>query len=141
MKKLIIVLISLIVLTGCKDRTNKTTGDDSANATTEKSGKMPKSEVKLPRFRGEFIYVDNAAVLKGNDFIYGVKIDETSMALAEMASKIKQEPYDMVPVIVEGILEDKPEGQEGWDKILTIKNIVTVSNKPSKADIKIEQTK
>ena len=44
----------------------------------------------------------------------------------------------MVEVIVYGIVEPKPEGQEGWDEILTIKEIVSVSETPSPADIKLE---
>lgn len=141
MKKLHLILLVVITLAACKNNASEQEAATGQETAVENPGKMPKSEAKLPRYRGEFIYIDDAAVLKGRDFIYGVKVDETSLALAKMVDKIKQEPYDMVPVIVEGILEDKPAGQEGWDKILTIKNIVTVSNKPAKADIKIEQTK
>jgi hypothetical protein len=45
----------------------------------------------------------------------------------------------MVPVIVKGTVAEKAEDQEGWDEILTIMEIVSVSNTPSEADIKIEE--
>jgi hypothetical protein len=47
----------------------------------------------------------------------------------------------MVPVIVKGTISKKPEGQEGWDEILTINEIVKVSDTPSEADIKIDAKK
>jgi len=141
MKKLLFILTVMVVFGSCKNNSSEKQTQTQQDTTSEASGKKPKSEAKMPRYRGEFIYVDEAAVLKGTDFIYGVKVDEMSLELAKIVEKIKQDPYDMVPVIVEGILENKAEGQEGWDQILTIKKIITVSNKPAKADIKIEQTK
>lgn len=141
MRKLHLILLVVVAMAACKNNASRQEAATGQETAVENQGKMPKSEAKLPRYRGEFIYIDDAAVIKGTDFIYGVKIDETSLTLAKMVEKVKQEPYDMVPVIVEGILEDKPAEQDGWDKILTIKNIITVSNKPAKADIKIEQTK
>ena len=61
--------------------------------------------------------------------------------LAKQVAPVKETEFDMVEVAVKGIITPKPEGQEGWDEILTIKEIVMVSKTPSKIDIKIEDSK
>jgi hypothetical protein len=88
--------------------------------------------------RAEFIYLDDAAVLKGKDFIYGVEINRMSKKLAERVEPVKVEEFDMVPVVIKGIIKDKPENEEGWDKIVVIKKIVSIDDRPSKPDVKIE---
>ena len=79
--------------------------------------------------------------LKGDNFIYGVSIDELSKQLAERVKEVKVSDFDMVPVAVKGKISQKQEGQEGWDEILTITEIVLVGNSPSKIDVKIEEKK
>lgn len=91
-----------------------------------------------PQYEGEFIYVDGGAVLKGENFIYGITIDEMSKHLQEKVAPIKKDNFDMVPVVVKGTLSKKAEGAETWDEFLTITEIVNVSDTPSEADIKIE---
>ncbi|MEH6406872.1 MAG: hypothetical protein V7767_06315 [Leeuwenhoekiella sp.] len=78
------------------------------------------------RIDGEFIFTDEAAVLKGDNFIYGVKKDEMAHKLAIQAKGYKKNDLDMVPVIVKAVAEPKPEGTVGWDTIVTIKAIIAV---------------
>ena len=119
MKKItLLVVISLLTL-ACK---NKSAEDQS-----------------LKEYKGEFIYTEKAAVIKGSDFIYGVTINEVALELAKKVAPVKRDEFDMVPVIVMGTVAEKPENQEGWDEILTIHEIVSVSETPSEADIKIEE--
>ena len=141
MKKLIIALITLSVLASCKNSTEAEQTTDEANTEVSDSTeyKGPQVQARLPSYRGEFYYSEDAAVLKGPDFIYGVKRDSMAEALAKMVEPVKQDEFDMVPVIVQGVLNKKEEGADGWDEILTIENILTVSNKPAKPDIKIEE--
>jgi len=50
----------------------------------------------------------------------------------------------MVPVMVRGIVSRNPaldEGQEVWEQIITIKEIVSVGDQPAKVDIKIQDQK
>lgn len=121
MKKILLLLAITISIVACKNETPKTSND--------------------PQFEGEFIFVTDGAVLKGDTFIYGVAIDEMSEELQEKVAPIKRDSYDMVPVVVKGILNNKTEGTEGWDEVLTITEIVSVSDTPSEADIKIEDKK
>ena len=92
-------------------------------------------------YRGDFIYLGDAAVLKGNKFIYGVTLDEMATELADKVKSVKESDFDMVPVAVKGSINRKPEGVEGWDEIITITEIVLVGSKPSKIDIKLEEKK
>jgi hypothetical protein len=141
MKKTILLfaLTLSVVFVSCKNSEEKTT-------TPENDPNLTEQAQNQPLFRGEFIYLkkENAAVLKGSDYIYGVVIDDMSMALANQVNNVKKDSLDMVPVIVRGLVEKNPnltgEG-EGWSEIITIKEIINVSDKPAEADIKIEETK
>lgn len=120
MKKItFLVVITLLVISCKKTEDNK--------------------DKNLKEYKGEFIYTENAAVLKGSDFIYGVTIDEVALELAKKVDPVKRDEFDMVPVIVKGTVAKKAENQEGWDEILTINEIVSVSDTPSEADIRIEE--
>ncbi len=61
--------------------------------------------------------------------------------LAKRVKPVKRDEFDMVPVVVKGTLKNKEEGEEGWNEILTITEIVSVSDTPSEADVKIEEKK
>lgn len=75
-------------------------------------------------YSGEFIHVDTAAVLKGNNFIYGVKMDEMSKQLINEVEGVKSDEYDIINVVVRGEL-NKNTG-EGWEEIITITSIEKV---------------
>jgi hypothetical protein len=128
MKKIILLFAVLLAVTACKNKENNT--KEKELITTKNSN--------LSVYRGEFIYTADGAVLKGKDFLYGVTIDEKMQELADKVASVKYDEFDMVPVVVTGTLSKKPEGVEGWDEILTIVDIVQVSKKPAKADVKIK---
>ncbi|WP_432412595.1 hypothetical protein [Rasiella sp. SM2506] len=121
MKKILFLLAITVSVAACKNETAKTSND--------------------PQYEGEFIYVADGAVLKGDTFIYGITLDEMATELQEKVAPIKKDDYDMVPVIVKGTLANKTEGTEGWDEVLTITEIVSVSDTPSEADIKLVDKK
>ncbi len=87
--------------------------------------------------RGEFIYTDEAAVLKGNDFIYGVQLDEKAKELAEKVEPFKREDYDMVPVTLKGKVKNNPN-KDGWEKIVEIKEIIKVEKPTAEPAIKVK---
>ncbi len=123
MKKILFLLAITMSVVACK---NENLGDKKSND---------------PQYEGEFIYVADGAVLKGDNFIYGVTLDEMSEYLKDKVAPVKKDDYDMVPVVVKGTLANKAEGAEGWDEVLTITEIVSVSDTPSEADIKLEDKK
>lgn len=134
MKKITFLIAVLVLTFSCKNteqKTEETIVEPAVKEITE-TDKM---------YQGEFIVVDNAAVFKGNDYIYGVTLNDLAKDLAKQVEAVKKEAYDMVPVVVKGNLSKKEADQEGWEDILTITEIVKVSDTPSEADIKIEAKK
>ena len=132
MKKIILITFLSIVSFSCKEE---------IKTSKEKDSKVALNSAEENLYRGDFIFLKDAAVLKGDNFIYGVSIDELSKQLAERVKEVKVSDFDMVPVAVKGKISQKQEGQEGWDEILTITEIVLVGNSPSKIDVKIEEKK
>lgn len=132
MKKFFLLAALFTVLISCKN------GEEKQAETTEVSTENPEN---LKVYRGEFLLLADGAVLKGDSFIYGVTIDEMTKKLGESVKPVKRDSFDMVPVFVRGIVSPKPEGADGWDEIITIKEIISISDKPSEADIKIEEKK
>ncbi len=87
---------------------------------------------------GEFIYLEDAAVFKGDNFIYGVTLDDKMKELAGLTSAKQRDEYDMVPVVINGVVNPKPVGAEGWDEIVTIKEIIEINEPTGEGSIKIE---
>ena len=125
MRKIIVLITLFIGLSACKN------DQKSTLVTTENSN--------LAVYKGEFIFTDGAAVLKGSDFIYGVVVDDKMRELADKVAPVKKDVYDMVAVIVTGTLAPGPQDIETWDEFLTIIDIVQVSPKPAQADVKIKE--
>jgi hypothetical protein len=134
MKKILLFILILIITFSCKNNAEKSSKKvDKSDTAAEIVN--PKDKI----YRGDFIYLGDAAVLKGNKFIYGVTLDEMATELANKVKAIKESDFDMVPVAVKGIINQKPEGEEGWDETITITEIMFFGNKPSKIDIKLEE--
>jgi hypothetical protein len=76
--------------------------------------------------KGDFIYIADAAVIKGDDFIYGVEVDSMLMELVKKTEPFKKGIFDMVPVVIEGNLHLKEKNTEGWDTIVKLTKIITV---------------
>lgn len=97
-----------------------------SEADTEKESEKQNIEVvsTLKSFKGEFIHVDTAAVLKGRDFIYGVKMNEIAKDIIKQVDTIKQDEYDIVNIEVKG--EIQPNDKEGWEEIIVIESIEKV---------------
>ena len=136
MKKQLIVLCLLMTLFACKN------GENKEQIVTDVVSETTDTPDNYKTFSGEFIYIADGAVLKGNSFIYGVTIDDKMHELAKMVASVKKDEFDMVPVQVRGELGVNPlfaNTGEGWRLNLTIKEIIKVSETPSPADVKIKE--
>ncbi len=120
MKKLTFIIAITLLIISCKK-------EKSENKNNEAS-----------LIRGEFILIDDAAVLKGSDFIYGVVINDMTRELAKKAAPLQREEYDMIPVVIKGIVKPNPE--EGWEEIVEITEIIGVSAPTSELPTKIKST-
>ena len=122
-----------VIATSCQDVEKKKVKQEGA--VIENNG---------AQISGEYYYSDEGAVLKGSSFIYAVAMDERAKELGARVAKVKNDIYDMVPVVVRGTVKRNPalkEGQEVWEQLLTIKEILSVGNAPAEVDIKIREEK
>ncbi|WP_339846718.1 hypothetical protein [uncultured Dokdonia sp.] len=121
MKKIVFLLIASLALVSC----NQKSTEDSSSTSYEV-------------IEGEFIYLVDAAIIKGDSFIYGVALDDKMHELATIVKPLQRDEYDMVPVVIKGIINPKPINEEGWDFIVTIKEIVEVKAPTADTSIKLE---
>ncbi len=97
-------------------------------------------ETNTKTYEGNFLATQDAAVLDVNEQMYAVTMDDMAKQLAEQIKASQGSVHDMVPVVIEAVVKPKPTDTEGWDSIITIKKIVSVSNTAVGPDIKIEET-
>lgn len=121
MRKIFYLLFLPLIFAACKN------GETNANCE------------ECETFTGDFLYLEDAAVLKGDKFIYAVQMDQQAETLAKKTDPIKKEAYDMVEVTVKGILSKRMDNEEGWNEILSIKEIINIADEASEADILIQQ--
>jgi len=135
---LLTVMLSISIIS-CKNSEKNTEVSETENSDTDKL-----LENKYGSYSGEYFYSKEGAVLKGTHFIYAVTMDEMAEELGERIAPIKKEEYDMVPVRVKGVVDVNPafvKGEKVWEQIITIKEIISVSEAPAEIDIKIEEKK
>lgn len=139
MKKCLFVFsLFALVMTGCKNDQKESKSDESQNEKQQMS--IVQKKVGNTVLSGEFIYEADAAVLKGNNFIYGIVIDSMATELAKQVKPLKRDEFDMVPVVIQGEIKPNPN-KDGWDKVVEITKIVRVSKSTSKPAIIIKGDK
>lgn len=113
MRKILMLLCCITLFAACKNAPKDAEVD--SELTTE----------SIIEIQAEFIYIQDAAVLKGKSFIYGVELDDKAKELAEQVKKYKKDQYDMVPVVVKGLVKPNPV-KDGWKEIVEIQEILKV---------------
>lgn len=131
---LFILAISFVFLS-CKDSDTKGKEEKSKQTETKKISKTKKQKGYL----GEFIKVDDAAILKGKDFIYGVVLDSMGMELANQTEAYKSDEYDMIPVVVSGEIIPN-EAEEGWEEFIKVEKIIRISEPNKEESIEIKKS-
>lgn len=121
MKKSVFLLVVSILFLSCKN---------------DKKGENANTETAL--IRGEFILINDAGVIKGEDFIYGVVLNDKAHELNEKIKPMQREEYDMVPVVVNGVVRDNTE--EGWPEVVEITEIIGVTAPTSELPTKINSS-
>jgi hypothetical protein len=96
MKKYFVIFSLLFLALGCdNEQTREMAPEVLATAA---------DSIKL--YKGDFIYVGKSAVLKGDQFIYEVKVDSMSNSLKESLKEYKLENTNIIPVEVKGKVEE-----------------------------------
>lgn len=116
MKKIFGILVFLLALTSCQDDGRK----ELMNQKQEE--KVPDS---IQVLKGDFVFGADAAVIRGNGFVYGVTIDSMSQKLADEVAPLKSDDFEMIPVTVKAKIVPNPE-QEGWKEVIEIQEIMEV---------------
>ena len=98
-------------------------GDDTKEETEPAVPEV--AQDSLTTIEAEFIYLADAAVLKGRSFIYGVELDSVSRELIKKVEPLKRDEFDMIPVVVRAKVIENP-GQQGWDEIAQIREILEI---------------
>ncbi|MDT0685350.1 hypothetical protein [Autumnicola psychrophila] len=116
MKKLLSLFAILIIMISCQD-------EERQEIVTEHE--VEKVEDSIPTLTGEFIYVSDAGVFRGRDFVYGVKIDSMAQVLADEVQPYKKEDFDMVKVKIKGKIQPGRR-QDGWKEVIEIREILEI---------------
>ncbi|MBG42823.1 MAG: hypothetical protein CL530_02540 [Aequorivita sp.] len=130
MKKIVLLSLLLAVVFSCKNSEEK-------NSEVEETAT---ENVEVKAYKGDYIDSNGALVLMGNNFIYGVKRNEMSEQLSQQVAKVKKNDFDMVGVVVRGNISKNTDTDSEWEEVITITEIMRVSDKPSEADIKFEES-
>jgi hypothetical protein len=113
--KIVAILLLAATFMSCKN-----------NAKTEPSTNSYSKDDGLITMKGDFIYIDNAAVLQTSLDIYGVVIDDQMKELHKAVKPFQTSATDMVPVTVRVRKFEKPANEEGWPYRVEIKEILKV---------------
>lgn len=116
MKKLFILIFAFLTLTAC--------GSDTSEELQPQQEEVVQDSI--PTLEGEFIFLSDAAVFKGDTFVYGVKIDTLSRKLAKEVEAYKADEFDMVPVTLKAKIVPNP-GLRGWDEFIEIREVLSIS--------------
>jgi len=123
MKKLALI-VCLIASIGCKT--------DKKEVATETVEEVVSYQV----LKGSYLYYAKAAILQTPTEVYGVVLDENSVALDKKVKPYKVLDTDMVPVEIKGEIIPKSEGEEGWPLKVKIVEILNVTKPaPEKNDV------
>ena len=99
MKKIFYVFLMTAMIAACNNSGEKKTDEQSAvsdSLAVESDENKRISGVRMPVYRGEVIFTEEAAVIKGKDFIYGIEMDTLARELAARVEPIKKDEFDMV---------------------------------------------
>lgn len=116
MKKTVLIVLICLGVISCKNENSKI--DEASKSYSQNDG--------LITMKGDFIFIDNAAVLQTPTEIYGVVIDSKMKELEMQVQPLKNESTDMVPVTVRVKKFEKPTDEEGWPYRVEIKEIIKV---------------
>ncbi len=115
MKKLIFIIVILTLGIACENEPE--IKPEIKTEATEKDS--------IQNYQGDFIYIGGEAVLKGENFVYQVKMDSIANLLKESLKKYQLDDKNIVPIEVRGKVIDN-KVRQGYSKVIEIREIVEI---------------
>jgi hypothetical protein len=138
MNRLIILSFLLLSVVSCKN--DKESTEETTVVKKITAEVLPEGQLV---YRGEFIFIEDAAVLTTRNEIYAIAIDDKMRELDKVAKALKKTKFDMVNVVIHGTVKPNPikvKIGEGWDEMVTITKIIEVTPATSADVIKTGKT-
>ncbi|HZJ37140.1 MAG TPA: hypothetical protein VFD29_11005 [Gillisia sp.] len=115
MKKLIFIIVILTLGVACENEPG--IKPEIQTEVTEKDS--------IQNYQGNFISVGSEAVLKGENFVYQVKMDSMANLLKESLKEYQLDDMNIIPVEVKGKVIDN-KLRKGYSKLIEIREIVEI---------------
>ncbi|MFN4761892.1 hypothetical protein ACKGJN_02105 [Gillisia sp. Q332] len=115
MRKLLFIVGILMVMASCENEQQP----------EEKLISAPTAEDSIQIYQGTFITVGKSAVLKGNQFVYEVKMDSMAKLLKDSFKNYELIDSNLIPIEVKGKVTNNVRFS-GYSQIIEIKEIVAV---------------
>ena len=128
MKKLIFIIVILALGVAC-DNEPEIKPVIKAEVTEKDS---------IQNYQGNFISVGSDAVLKGENFVYQVKMDSMANILKESLKEYQLDDKNIVPIEVKGKVIDN-KVRKGYSKVIEIKEIVEILAKKQSENTEIKK--
>lgn len=92
----------------------------------------------IQNYQGNFISVGNEAVLKGENFVYQVKMDSMTNILKETMKNYQLTDKNIIPVEVKGKVTDN-KVRTGYSQVIEIREIVEIFAKKESENTEIKK--
>ncbi len=119
MKKFLLLISVILLALACDNEPEK-------QPETEITEKVVDS---IQVYEGDFISVGKMAVLKGDKFVYQVKMDSVAFKLTDSLNAFKKGENSIIPIKVKGQVKDNIQAT-GYSKLIEITEVVDIMAKP-----------
>jgi len=120
MKKfLLLVIIILFAFVACDNEPEKQPEMESTEKVVD----------SIQVYVGDFISVGETAVLKGDKFVYQVKMDSVVLKLKDSLNSFKKGENSIIPIKIKGQVKDNIQAK-GYSKVIEITEVVDIMAKP-----------
>ena len=119
MKKFLFLISIFLILSACDNEPEKQPEKELASEVVD----------SIQVYQGSFISVGKSAVLKGDKFIYQVKMDSVANILTDTLSTYQADENNIIPIKIKGKVLDNLKGI-GYSQEIEITEVLDIMAKP-----------
>jgi len=119
MKKFLFLLSFILIAIGCDNEPEKQPEKEIASKVVD----------SIQVYQGSFISVGKSAVLKGDKFIYQVKMDSLATILTDSLNAYQADENGIIPIKIKGKVIENPRGI-GYSQEIEITELLDIMAKP-----------